>query len=89
MGRKCDLIASEKSIITSELANGKSILEISKIIGRYHQTAKKFVTAPTKIRKRADKDTMKSSFSQEKMFPYALWEYGTHSCVVCGVSLAP
>jgi len=55
MGRKCDLTPSEKDIITSELSKGKSTLEISKIIGRYHQTVKRFVAAPTKVRKRADK----------------------------------
>ncbi|CAI9728307.1 Hypothetical predicted protein [Octopus vulgaris] len=54
MGRKCDFSASQKSI-SAELSKSKSKLEISKIIGIYHQTVKKFATAPTKIRKRADK----------------------------------
>ena len=35
MGCKDGLSASEKSIITSQLAEGKSTLEISKNIGRY------------------------------------------------------
>lgn len=48
MGRNCDLTASEKSVIISELAKDKSTLEISKMIGRYHQTAKRFIAAPTK-----------------------------------------
>lgn len=55
MGRNCDLTASEKSVIISELAKGKSTLEISKMIGRYHQTAKRFIAAPTKVCKRTDK----------------------------------
>ena len=36
IGKKSDLTASEKSVLTSELANSKSRLEISRIIGRYH-----------------------------------------------------
>ena len=55
MSRKCALTPSGKDIITSELSKGKSTLEISKIIGRYHQTVKRFVAAPTKVRKKADK----------------------------------
>ena len=55
MGRKGSLSASEKSIITSQLAEGKSTLEILKNIGRYHQTVKNFVKDPTKVRKRVDK----------------------------------
>lgn len=55
MGRKGGLTASEKSVITSQLAEGKSTLEISKNIGRYHQTVKNFVKDPTKVRKRVDK----------------------------------
>ena len=54
MGRKCDLTPSDKDITTSELSKGKSTLEISKIIGRCHQTRKRFV-APTKVPKRVDK----------------------------------
>ena len=54
MGRKCDLISSEKDI-TFELSKSKSILEISKIIGRYLQTVKRFVAAPMKVCKRGDK----------------------------------
>ncbi|XP_029641898.1 uncharacterized protein LOC115216572 [Octopus sinensis] len=54
MCRKYDLTASEKSVITSELAKDKSTLEIFKIIGRYHQTVKYIITAPTKILKRVD-----------------------------------
>ena len=54
-GRKCDLTASVKSVITSELAKDRLILGISKIIGRYHPKGEKIVTAPTKARKRADK----------------------------------
>ncbi|CAI9720646.1 Hypothetical predicted protein [Octopus vulgaris] len=59
MGRKCDLTTSEKSVNTSNLAKNKSNLEISEITGRYQQTVKTFVTAPTKIRKRAEKVTSK------------------------------
>ena len=55
MGHNGGLSASEKSIITSQLAEGKSTLEISKNIGRYHQTVKNFVKDPTKVRKRVDK----------------------------------
>ncbi|CAI9721109.1 Hypothetical predicted protein [Octopus vulgaris] len=36
------LTASKKSVITFELAKGKSTLEISKIIGGYHQTVKSY-----------------------------------------------
>lgn len=35
MGQSFDLITSEESVITSELAKSKSILETSKTIGRY------------------------------------------------------
>ena len=55
MNCKCDLIDSEKSVITSELEKGKSTLEISKIIGKYHQTMKNLVEVPMKVQKRADK----------------------------------
>lgn len=55
MSRNCDLTASEQSVITSGLAKGKSTLEISKMIERYHQTAKRFIAAPMKVRKRTDK----------------------------------
>ena len=41
MSYKCDLTTSEKSLITFELAKGKSTLEISKIIGRYQETGEK------------------------------------------------
>ena len=47
IGCKCDLTTSEKDI-TSEFSKGKSTLEISKIIGRYHHTVKRFVAAPYK-----------------------------------------
>ena len=67
MGRKGGLSASEKSAITSELAKGKSTLEISKNIGRYHQTVKNFVKHPTKVRKRADK-------GQSRVFLNVLWQ---------------
>ncbi|CAI9727152.1 Hypothetical predicted protein [Octopus vulgaris] len=43
MGRKCDLTASEKSRITSEFSKGKSTLEISKVVERYHETEKKLL----------------------------------------------
>ena len=43
MGRKCNLTTSEMFIITSELAKDISTEKISKIIGRYSQTAKKIV----------------------------------------------
>ena len=42
MGCKCDLTASENSVITSELVKAKLTLEISKMI------VKKIVAAPTK-----------------------------------------
>ncbi|CAI9726375.1 Hypothetical predicted protein [Octopus vulgaris] len=41
--RKCELTTSEKRVITSELATGKSTLQISKIIGRCHQFVNTFV----------------------------------------------
>ncbi|CAI9716632.1 Hypothetical predicted protein [Octopus vulgaris] len=63
IGRKCDLTASEKSVITSELARGHPTLEISKTIGRYHQTVKTNVIVSTKIRKRADKGSVEGSSS--------------------------
>ena len=44
-----DLTAIEKSVKTSELTQGKWILEISKIIGRYLQTVKKNVATPTGV----------------------------------------
>ena len=57
MGCKCDLTPSEKDVIPSELFKGKSTLEISKIIGRYHHTVERFVAAPMKLRKRANRVT--------------------------------
>ncbi|CAI9731563.1 Hypothetical predicted protein [Octopus vulgaris] len=36
MGCECYLTTSEKFVITSELLKGKSVLEISRIIERYH-----------------------------------------------------
>lgn len=55
MQRKCDLAALETFIISSEFAEGKSTSEVFKIIGRYQQTVKSFVTTPMKMRKRAGK----------------------------------
>ena len=55
MGRKCDLTQLEKDVIISKLSEGKSTLEISKSIGRYHNTVKRFLEDPTKKRGRADK----------------------------------
>ena len=55
MGCRGGLSALEKSIINSQLGEGKSTLEISKNIGRYHQTVKNFVKDLTKVRKRVDK----------------------------------
>lgn len=55
MGRKSSLSDTEKNLITQELSKGKTTLDISKILGRCHQTVKKFVANPTKIRQRADK----------------------------------
>ncbi|XP_029640422.1 hybrid signal transduction histidine kinase E-like [Octopus sinensis] len=55
-GRKCDLTASEKFVITSEVAKCNSTLEISEIIGRYHQAMKsllqflrRYVSEPTSV----------------------------------------
>ena len=55
MGTKGGLSNSENATLTSELAKGKCTLEISKMIGRYHQTVKNFVKNPAKARKRANK----------------------------------
>ncbi len=55
MDRKCDLTAFKKYFMISELAKGKSTLELFKIIGRHYQTVKKIVAVPTKLRNRADK----------------------------------
>ena len=52
MSHKCDLTASEKSVITSELTKDKLTVEISKIIGKYHQTMTKFVAAPKRYVKK-------------------------------------
>lgn len=54
IGHYYDLTAYEKSVIASEIAGGKSTLEISKMIKRYHQNKKRFVAGHTKVRKRAD-----------------------------------
>ena len=54
MGGKGGLAASEKAVISSQLAERKTTLEISKKIGRHHPV-KNFVKDPTKVRKRADK----------------------------------
>lgn len=59
---KCDLTTSEKSVITSDLAEDKSTLEISKINVKYHQTEKN-VIVPIKIHKRAIWDQSRT-FSQ-------------------------
>ena len=53
MGHECDLISSEKFVITFELVKSKP-LEIFKSIGRYHQTMKKFGAALMKVYKRDD-----------------------------------
>ena len=48
MGRKCDLT-------TPEICKGKSILQRSKMIGRYHKIVKEIVAALMKVCKRVDK----------------------------------
>ena len=55
MGPKRDLTSNEKSTIVSELGNGKTTIEISKILGRDHRTVKKFVQFPISVRSREDK----------------------------------
>ena len=55
IGCKCNLTTSKKSVITPEFTKGKLILEISKIIGRYHQSQKMFAVASTKVHERGDK----------------------------------
>ena len=53
--------ASEKFLLSSELAIGKSILEISKIIGRYYQTLKKMLLL-LKLYKSLDKGHSRIAF---------------------------
>ena len=55
MNCKCNSTTSGKSFITSEFEKGKSTLELSKIIGTYHQTMKKLVAAPMKVHEMTDK----------------------------------
>ena len=47
---QCDLTTTEKSVTQAEVVEGK---EIPKMI-RYHPTVKKLVTAPAKVRKKAE-----------------------------------
>ena len=54
MGRNGSLTTPEKAVITSQFAEGKTTLEISKKIGRQNQPVKNFVKGPNKIWKRAD-----------------------------------
>ena len=75
MGCKCDLKGFEKSVTTSELVKDKSTLEISKIIGRYHQTLKGIVAAPMKVCKRIDKSHLRVLFTN----PSARAGYDTRS----------
>ena len=56
MGPKRDHTSNEKSIIVSELGNGKTTIEISEILGRDHRTVKKFVQSPISGRRTEDKD---------------------------------
>lgn len=48
MGCRCDLTTLVKSVITSELVESKSTLDVSKIYRKYHQTMKTFVTSSYK-----------------------------------------
>lgn len=46
IGFKDDLTAKDKCLISSKFVNCKTILELAKMITRYHQNVKKFVEDP-------------------------------------------
>ena len=55
MGRKSDLKPEEKKKITQLLNQGKTSLDISKIIHRDHRTVKSYIANSSKVRQRSDK----------------------------------
>ena len=58
MGRKSDLKPEEKKI-TQLLNQGKTSLDISKIIHRDHRTVKSYIANSSKVRQRSDKGTFR------------------------------
>ena len=59
MGRRKELTSEEKTIIIKRLGDGKSTLEIAKMIGRDNRTVKKYVADSKAARKRSGKGKMK------------------------------
>ena len=55
MGRKSDLKPEEKQKIVELLNQGKTSLDISKLIHRDHRTVKSFIENTNKVRGRSDK----------------------------------
>lgn len=55
MGRKSDLKPEEKNKIVQLLNQGKTSLDISKIIRRDHRTVKSYIANSNKVRQRSDK----------------------------------
>ena len=59
MGRRKELTSEEKTIIIKRLGDGKSTLEIAKMIGRDNRTVKKYVADSKAVRKLSGKGKMK------------------------------
>ena len=65
MGRKSDLKPEEKKKITQLLNQGKTSLDISKIIHRGHRTVKSYIANSSKVRQRSDKGTFRKISRRE------------------------
>ena len=64
MGRKSDIKPEEKKI-TQLLNQGKTSLDISKIIHRDHRTVKSYIANSSKVRQRPDKGTFRKISRRE------------------------
>ena len=53
MGKNKDLSCEEKATITKELANGKTILHIARLLNRDHRMIRKFSDNPNQKRRRS------------------------------------
>ena len=65
MGRKSDLKPEEKKKIIQLLNQGKTSLDITKIIYRDHRTVKSYIANSDKVRQRSDKGTFRKISRRE------------------------
>ena len=65
MGRNSDLKPEEKNKIVQLLNQGKSSLDISKIIHRDHRTVKSYIANSNKVRHRSDKGKFRKIFRRQ------------------------